>query len=135
MPCGLYELVTSCPDPLFSTRKRSDAFLFSKIQVQLFCDRRSVSQSVLVPGLRPDYYYCQTFAVFLLWTPSLTRGRVCNLLVQLLLGLARAVTLGSKSRRTHDHILLSHLRLLQPLGPGLCIYIPQQQGVLFINKE
>jgi hypothetical protein len=32
--------------------------------------------------------------------PSLTRGRVCNLLVQLLLDLARAVTLGSKSRRT-----------------------------------
>jgi hypothetical protein len=29
--------------------------------------------------------------------PSLTRGRVCNLLVQLLLGLARSVTLGSKS--------------------------------------
>jgi hypothetical protein len=43
--------------------------------------------------------------------PSLTRGRVCNLLVQLLLGLARAVTVGSKSRRTHGHILLSHLRL------------------------
>jgi hypothetical protein len=30
----------------------------------------------------------------------LTRGWVCNLLVQLLLGLARVVTLGSKSRRT-----------------------------------
>jgi hypothetical protein len=29
--------------------------------------------------------------------PSLTRGRVCNLLVQVLLGLARAVTLGSVS--------------------------------------
>jgi hypothetical protein len=43
--------------------------------------------------------------------PSLTRGRVCNLLVHLLLGLARAVTFGSKSRRTHGHILLSHLRL------------------------
>jgi hypothetical protein len=43
--------------------------------------------------------------------PSLARGRVCNLLVQLLLGLAIAVTLGSKSRRTHGHILLSHLRL------------------------
>jgi hypothetical protein len=40
--------------------------------------------------------------------PSLTRGRVCNLLVQLLLGLARAVTHESKSHRTHDHILLSH---------------------------
>jgi hypothetical protein len=37
-------------------------------------------------------------------TPSLTRGRVCNLLIQF------AVTLWSKSRRTHDHILLSHLR-------------------------
>jgi hypothetical protein len=61
-------------------------------------------------------------------TPSLTRGWVCNLLVQLLLGLARAVTLGSKSRRTHDHILLSHLRLPQPGGPGPCIYIPQEQG-------
>jgi hypothetical protein len=60
--------------------------------------------------------------------PSLTRGRVCNLLVQLILGLARAVTLGSKSRRTHDHILLSHLRLPQPGGPGPRIYIPQEQG-------
>jgi hypothetical protein len=60
--------------------------------------------------------------------PSLRRGRVCNLFVQLLLGLARAVTLGSKSRRTHDHILLSHLRLPQPGGPGSRIYIPQEQG-------
>jgi hypothetical protein len=46
----------------------------------------------------------------------------------LLLGLARAVTLGSKSRRTHDHILLSHLRLPQPGGPGPRINIPQEQG-------
>jgi hypothetical protein len=38
--------------------------------------------------------------------PCLTRGRVCNLLVQF------AVTLRSKSRRTHNHILQSHLRLL-----------------------
>jgi hypothetical protein len=54
--------------------------------------------------------------------PSLTRGWVCNLLVQF------AVTLRSKSRRTHDNILLSHLRLLQPGGSGPCIYIPQEQG-------
>jgi hypothetical protein len=58
--------------------------------------------------------------------PFLTRGRVCNLLVQLLLGLARSVTLGSKSRRTHGHILLSHLRHLQPGGPGSRNYIPQE---------
>jgi hypothetical protein len=43
--------------------------------------------------------------------PSPTRGRVCNLSIQLLLGLASAVTLGSKPLRTRDHILLSHLRL------------------------
>jgi hypothetical protein len=51
------------------------------------------------------------FRVSLSGAPSPTRGRVSNLLVQLLLGLARAFTLGSKSRRTHDHILLSHMRL------------------------
>jgi hypothetical protein len=44
-------------------------------------------------------------------TPCRTRGWVCTLLVQSLLGLARAVTFGSKCRKTHDHILLSHLRL------------------------
>jgi hypothetical protein len=60
--------------------------------------------------------------------PSLTRGRTCNLLVQLFLGLARAVTLGPKCRRTHGHILLSHLRLRQPEGRGPCIYILQEQG-------
>jgi hypothetical protein len=51
-------------------------------------------------------------------TPSLTEGRLCNLLVQLLLGLARSVTLGSKSRKTHDHVLLSHFRFLNPGGLG-----------------
>jgi hypothetical protein len=39
------------------------------------------------------------------------RGRVCNLPVQVLLGLARAVTLGFKSCRTCDHISLSRLRM------------------------
>jgi hypothetical protein len=43
---------------------------------------------------------------------TLTRGWVYNLLVQVLLGFASAVTLGSKSRRTRDHILLSHFRLV-----------------------
>jgi hypothetical protein len=74
--------------------------------------RRPVGQSVLVSG--------QILFAWQLWVswcgaPSLTRGWVCDLLVQLLPGLARAVTLGSESRRTHDHILLSHLRLQVPL--------------------
>jgi hypothetical protein len=39
---------------------------------------------------------------------SLTRGRVCRL--QLLLALSSAVILGSESRGTRDHILLSQIR-------------------------
>jgi hypothetical protein len=59
--------------------------------------------------------------------PSLTRGRVCNLL--LLLDLASAVPLGSESRETQDHILLSQsLRLPKPGGAGSRICIPQEQG-------
>jgi hypothetical protein len=59
--------------------------------------------------------------------PSLTRGRVCNLL--LLLVLASAVPLRSESRGTQSHILLSQfLRLPQPRGPGPCICIPQEQN-------
>jgi hypothetical protein len=58
------------------------------------------------------------------WAPSLRRGWICNLL----LGLARASTLGFKSRRTHEHILLSHRRLPEPGRPGPRIYIPQEQG-------
>jgi hypothetical protein len=64
--------------------------------------------------------------------PPLTRGCACNLLVQLLLCLARAVTLRSKSHRTQDHILLSHLRRPQPGRQGPLIYIPQEQGGLVI---
>jgi hypothetical protein len=56
-----------------------------------------------------DFYYCQTVAGLLMWdTLSLARGRVCRL--QLLLALANAVILGSESRETHDHILLSQIR-------------------------
>jgi hypothetical protein len=48
-------------------------------------------------------------------TPSLTRGRVCNLL--LLLVLASAAPIGSESWGTRDHILLPQfLRLPQPGG-------------------
>jgi hypothetical protein len=63
-----------------------------------------------------------------MWAPSLASGWVCNLLVHLLVVPVRAVTLGSKSRRTPDHVLLSHMRLPQPGGPGPRIHIPQEQG-------
>jgi hypothetical protein len=86
------------------------------------------------PSETPDQFFFlleisfRQLRVYYVVAPSLTRGRVYYLLVPLLLGLARAATLGSKSHRTHAHILLSHLRLPQPGGPGPRIYIPQEQG-------
>jgi hypothetical protein len=59
-------------------------------------------------GLRPDFYYCQTVAGFLMWGAlSLTREWVCRL--QLLLVLTSAVILGSEPHGTCDHILLSQI--------------------------
>jgi hypothetical protein len=57
--------------------------------------------------------------------PSLARGWVCNLLIQLLLGLARVVTLGSKSRRTRTHDPFETPPTWRARSP---IYIPQEQG-------
>jgi hypothetical protein len=60
--------------------------------------------------------------------PSLTRGRVCNLL--LLLVVDSEVPFESESRGTQDHILMSQFfRLPQPGGPGPRIYIPQERGL------
>jgi hypothetical protein len=39
-----------------------------------------------------------------------------------------AITQSSKSCRTRNHTLLSHLRLPQPGGPGSRIYVRQEQG-------
>jgi hypothetical protein len=74
------------------------------------------------------FLFCLTVVGFLCWAPSLTRGLVCNLLEKLILGFAKRATLGSKTRRTHDHILLSDLRIPQPGGLCSRMYIPQEQS-------
>jgi hypothetical protein len=105
--------------------------------IELYYDRQSVSQSVHLgvrhpSGTRDQFFFpleifFRPLRVCYFVEPSLTRGQVCNLL--LLLVLASAVPLGSESRGTQDHILLSQfLRLPQPGGPGPRIYIPQEQG-------
>jgi hypothetical protein len=106
------------------------------VKLKLNCDRQSVGQSVLVSGahLGPGDQYIflleilyRQLRVCYFVAPSLTRGRVCNLL--LLLVFASAVPLMSESHGTQDHILLSQfLRPPQPGGPGPRIYIPQEQG-------
>jgi hypothetical protein len=59
--------------------------------------------------------------------PSLKRGRVCNLFF--LIGLASAVPLGSQSRKTQNHILLSKfLRIPQP-GGQVSVFISPRDRV------
>jgi hypothetical protein len=97
----------------------------------------TVSRPVLLgvrhpSGTRDQYFFLleiffRQLRVCYFEAPSLTRGRVCNLL--LLLVLASVVLLVFESRRTQDHILLSQfLRHPQPGGSGPHIYIPQEQG-------
>jgi hypothetical protein len=106
---------------------------WAALKLKLIYDRQSVGLSVLVLGshLWPvpifllEIFFRQLRVCYFL-APSLTRGRVCNLL--LLLVLANTVRLGSESHGTQDHILLSQfLRLCQPGGAGPRIYIPQDR--------
>jgi hypothetical protein len=87
----------------------------------------------------PDLYYCQ-LRVCRCGAPSLMRGRVCR--IQLLLVLASAVILGSKSCGTHDHILLSQTRDSPNLEGHVPVFLlprnrvaqlyPQVLGFLFV---
>jgi hypothetical protein len=71
----------NCARPQLPTSHNSNSQLKSK--TELYYDRQSVGQSVLVSsciwGLRPDFYYCQTLRPCSSGAPSLTRRRVCRL--------------------------------------------------------
>jgi hypothetical protein len=104
-----------------------------RLKLKLNYERWSVSLGVRHPsGTRDQFFFLleiffRQLRVCYFVAPSLTRGRVCNLM--LLLVLASAFPLGSEPRGTQDHILLSQfLRLPQPGDPGSRIYIPQEQG-------
>jgi hypothetical protein len=60
--------------------------------------------------------------------PSLTRVRVCNLLLNCFWALPEQSLLSRSPAELTVHILLSHLRLPQLGGPGSRIYFPQEQG-------
>jgi hypothetical protein len=59
--------------------------------------------------------------------PSITIGRVCRL--QLQLGLASGVILGSESRETHDRILLSQIRDCPNLEGQFPVFISPRNRV------
>jgi hypothetical protein len=116
--------------------------LGSKLKLKLIYYRRSVCQSgspsLVRPNLEPT-----TRVLFSVWqmrfldvgVPSLTRGWICNLLVQLHLGLARAVTLMSKSSRT-DNKMFCLIWDSPKLGAsGSCICIRRKQGSLVSSSS
>jgi hypothetical protein len=103
-------ILPSCTNCLFS------------LKLKLNYDRNSVGQSGTHLGPATNFFFLleiffRQLRVCYFVAPSLTRGRVCILL--LLLVLASAVSLRFKSHGTQDHILFfQFLRLPQPGEPG-----------------
>jgi hypothetical protein len=88
-------------------------------------------------GLRPDFYCCQTVASVLMWDALSDERMVCRL--QLLLVLATAVILGSESRGTRDHILLSQIRdfpvLVSPRNREALLYHRVPLFIVFYDAQ
>jgi hypothetical protein len=111
---------------------------------KLCYDRWYVGQSVLVSSTHPElttrFLLLSDSCGFVDVGRSLWRERVCRL--QLLLVLASAVILGSESRGTRDHILLSQIRVSPNLEGQIPVFIyprnrvvqlyPQALGSLFV---
>jgi hypothetical protein len=92
---------------------------------------RPVSLCVMHPSGACDQIFITVTQLRVCWCGvlSLTRERVCHL--QLLLVLASAVILGSESRGTHDHILLSQIRDFPNLEGQVPVFISPRHWVPF----
>jgi hypothetical protein len=121
----------------FSLSYKDSPLITSKSKSKLCYDRRSVGQSVLVSSthLGPTTRFLLVRQLRVCWcgAPSLTRERVCRL--QLLLVLASAVILGSESRRTRDHILLSQIRHSPNLEGQVPVFISPRNRVAQLYSQ
>jgi hypothetical protein len=126
-------------------RPQSSTF---KVQSYLTIDSQSVLVSGHNQGPWPIFFLLEIFLrqlrISYLMAPSLTRERVCNLL--LLLDLSSAVPLASESRGTKDHILLFQpLRLpstwrarspyLYPPGTGWPSYATVKHSRFYMSQS
>jgi hypothetical protein len=113
--------------------------LYIEVEVNL---RPTVSRPVC-PGIRRPSGTCDQFFFrheiscrrLWLWyfvAPSLTRGRVCNLLYNCFWALPEQSLLSRSPAELTVHILLYHLRLPQPGGPGSRIYIPPRNRMALL---
>jgi hypothetical protein len=107
--CSIYTYMFAAsppsPPPVFACQRKVRSCIM--LQIQFFLLEISFRQ------LRLCYFVA----------PSLTRRRVCNLLYNCLWAFPEQSVLG-RSPTQLTAILLSHLRLSQPVGPGRRIYIP-----------
>jgi hypothetical protein len=98
-------------------------------EVRLLFDWRSVSQYVLVSSTLVGFATRYLLPVGKLLSEICGLVSVgCSLWQEDGSAICSVITQWSKSRRTHNHTLLSHLRLPQPGGPGFRIYISQEHG-------
>jgi hypothetical protein len=121
----------------FSQTISSFRALWLEVEVEVEVEvtlRLTVSQSVSQSVCLGIEYPCGTCDQILFPVGTLL-SEICDLVsVGRPLGredgsaICSVITQWSESLRTRKHIILSHLRLPQPGGPGSRIYIPQEQG-------
>jgi hypothetical protein len=105
-----FDCLANQPTEINSTDWLTDWLSWAESESYVTTDVQTASLSWnKAPSESYDHIFIIVWQLRVCWfrAPSLTRGRVCRL--QLQLALASAVIFGLQSRRTRRHILLSHI--------------------------